>query len=151
MIKLEKINEKNYLAVCKLELPEEQSGFAQPAAFILARTLAMSAQNSVSYAIVSGGTVVGVIMTKELAEEPACYTIEELLIGRQFQNRGYGTAALLKTLGMLAARRKYETVEICVKKADAAAVRLYEKCGFSDSGYTDPQTPDCLILSYKFR
>ena len=37
-------------------------------------------------------------------------------------------------------------VEVCVKKDDAEAIRLYEKYGFTDSGYVDEDAPDSLNL-----
>ena len=46
--------------------------------------------------------------------------------------------------------RKYDCVEVCVKKNDAAALRVYEKAGFVDTGYIDEEAPDCLNLMYSF-
>ena len=33
-----------------------------------------------------------------------------------------------------------------VRKDDTAAIRLYEKHGFRDSGYTDPDVPDSINM-----
>ena len=38
-----------------------------------------------------------------------------------------------------------------MKRRDTAALRLYEKLGFVDSGYVDPGAPDSLNLLYVFR
>jgi diamine N-acetyltransferase len=54
-------------------------------------------------------------------------------------------------LSALEAERKYGCVEVCVKRTDAAALRVYEKVGFTDTGYVDPDAPDCLNLMYVFR
>ncbi|MBO4881520.1 MAG: hypothetical protein J5555_07535, partial [Firmicutes bacterium] len=35
----------------------------------------------------------------------------------------------------------FDHVEVCVKKEDAEAIRLYEKHGFTDSGYIDEEVP----------
>jgi diamine N-acetyltransferase len=37
-------------------------------------------------------------------------------------------------------------VEVCVKKKDTEALRLYEQHGFVDSGYIDESVPDSLNL-----
>ena len=42
-------------------------------------------------------------------------------------------------------------VEVCVNKADAAALRVYEKAGFTDTGYLDEDTSDSLNLMYYFK
>ena len=49
-------------------------------------------------------------------------------------------------LDALRRENHYDHVEVCVKKEDAAAIRLYEKCGFFDSGYIDEDAPDSLNL-----
>ena len=37
--------------------------------------------------------------------------------------------------------------ELCVKKADAGAIHLYEKYGFIDSGYIDEDLPDSMNIT----
>ena len=66
------------------------------------------------------------------------------------QGKGYGTAALRLILLALEKERKYDCVEVCVKKTDAAALRLYEKAGFVDTGYIDEDAPDCMNLMRSF-
>ena len=53
-------------------------------------------------------------------------------------------------LAELRRERKYDCVEVCVNKNDAAAIRIYEKVGFRDTGYVDEDAPDCLNLMYRF-
>ena len=88
---------------------------------------------------------------RDLDEEPACYDLQQFMIDRRFQGRGYGTEALRLILSALEAERKYGCVEVCVKRRDTAALRLYEKLGFVDSGYVDPDAPDSLNFLYVFR
>ncbi|MBR6290883.1 MAG: hypothetical protein IKR53_05510, partial [Clostridia bacterium] len=40
--------------------------------------------------------------------------------------------------------------DLCVNKNDAAAIRIYEKVRFRDTGYVDEDAPDCLNLMYRF-
>jgi hypothetical protein len=41
-------------------------------------------------------------------------------------------------------------VEVCVKQDDVAALRVYGKVGFEDTGYVDDDAPDCRNLKYRF-
>ena len=55
-----------------------------------------------------------------------------------------------RILELLAAEGKYPCVEVCVKRAASAARRVYERAGFVDTGYIDPDLPDSLNLRYTF-
>ena len=72
--------------------------------------------------------------------------MQQFMIGAEFQGRGYGSAALALILDELRKEGHYDHVEVCVKKADLAAIRLYEKHGFTDSGYIDDDAPDSLNM-----
>ena len=72
------------------------------------------------------------------------------MIDRRFQGRGLGTRALGMILSELEREGKYGCVEVCVKKDDAAALRVYGNAGFIDTGYVDDEAPDCLNLMYRF-
>ncbi len=64
------------------------------------------------------------------------------------QGRGYGQAALALLLAQCRREGKYPRVEVCVKKMDEAAIHIYEKAGFRDTGYTDPDAPDSLCMAW---
>ena len=83
-------------------------------------------------------------------EEPACYDLQHFMIDSRWQGKGYGMEALRLILAMVAEERKYDCVEVCVKRTDAAALRIYEKVGFEDTGYTDEDAPDCVNLMVHF-
>jgi RimJ/RimL family protein N-acetyltransferase len=87
---------------------------------------------------------------KDLDEEPACYDLQQFMIDRRYQGRGCGTEALRLLLAALEQERKYDRVEVCVKKDAAAALRVYEKAGFVDTGYVDEAAPDCRNLALRF-
>lgn len=57
-------------------------------------------------------------------------------------------AALALLLTQCRREGKYRRVEVCVKRKDAAAIHVYEKAGFRDTGYTDPDTPDSLCMAW---
>ncbi len=151
MIKLIEVNEENWMAVAALRVKKEQKGYLDSALGILARGYAYRASRARVIALAEGETVVGVALVKDLDEEPACYDLQQFMIGEAWQGRGCGTEALKLILAELEKERKYPCVEVCVKKGNAAALRLFEKLGFRDSGYIDPDVPDCLNLMYDFR
>lgn len=150
MIRLSDINEENYLRVCDLELTAEQTAFVAAPMRILASAYAMRKQNARVWAIMHAETMVGIIMVKELFDDPACYTIEQFLIDYRHQNKGVGKTALQLVLDILSDERTHEIIEICVKMADANAIKLYKNIGFVDTGYIDPANSDSYCLRYTF-
>ncbi|NMB07303.1 MAG: hypothetical protein GX981_02800, partial [Tissierellia bacterium] len=40
--------------------------------------------------------------------------------------------------------------EVCVKKEDVNAIKLYKKIGFIDTGYIDPNVEDAYNLVFSF-
>ena len=92
--------------------------------------------------IENDGVIVGVALVREFTDEPLGYDLQQFMIDGRYQGRGYGSAALDLILEALRKEGHYDHVEVCVKKADTAAIRLYEKHGFVDSGYVDEDAPD---------
>ena len=148
MIKLFDINEDNFFEVRRLAVGEDQKGFLDSALGIIARGYVYRDCRARVIGIADGDTAVGIALVKDMDEEPACYDLQQFMIDRRYQGRGLGTAALRMILSELEAERKYDSVEVCVKKDDAAALRIYEKAGFRDTGYVDENAPDCLNLTY---
>lgn len=79
-------------------------------------------------------------------DEPLGYDLQQFMIDERFQGKGRGSEALGLILNELRKEAHYDHVEVCVKKNDAEAIRLYEKHGFTDSGYVDEDAPDSLNL-----
>ena len=146
MIKLTEVNEQNWLEVRRLSVGEAQAGFLDTAVGILARGYVYRDARARVAAIADDDTMIGVALVKDLDEAPACYDLQQLLIDRRYQGKGYGTLALRLLLSDLAVERKYDCVEVCVKKSNAAALRVFEKAGFFDTGYTDGDAPDWVNL-----
>ena len=151
MLRLFDVDETNWMEIRRLSVGMDQEGFLDSAVGILARGYVYRANRARVIGIADDETTVGVALVKDLDEEPACYDLQQFLIDRRFQGRGYGTEALRLILAGLETERKYGCVEVCVKRTDAAALRVYEKVGFTDTGYVDPDAPDCLNLMYVFR
>ncbi|MBO4325743.1 MAG: GNAT family N-acetyltransferase [Clostridia bacterium] len=148
MLKLIEINKQNWMEVRKLAVSKSQEAFLDSPLGILARGYVYRNDRARVIGISNGEAVVGVALVRDLDEEPACYDLQQFMIGAQYQGQGYGTAALRMILSELETEHKYDCVEVCVKKNDAAALRVYEKAGFVDTGYIDEDAPDCLNLMY---
>ena len=148
MIRVNEIDETNFFAARALSLKEDQRRFLDSPLGILARGYAYRAQRARVLAVVEGERGVGLLLVKDMDEEPACYDLQQFMIDGRFQGKGCGKAALKLLLDDLRQEGKYAQVEVCVDKANAAALGLFTGAGFEDTGYVDPDLPDCLNLMY---
>ena len=146
MIRLTDVTEENWLDVADLSVNDDQRRFVAPAIGILARGYVYRDCNARIYVIENDGTVVGAALVREFTDEPLGYDLQQFMIDRRHQGKGYGSDALALILNELRKEGRYDHVEVCVKKDDTAAIRLYEKRGFVDSGYFDEDVPDALNL-----
>ena len=149
MIRLGEITQENWLEAARLELGEGQSAFVADPMGILARGYAYRDCRARVWTVEEDCRIVGLAMVREFDDEPLGYELQQLLIDRREQGRGVGSAALALVLDRLRDEGRWPTVEVCVKMADAPALRIYEKAGFTDSGYVDPEVPDALNLVCK--
>lgn len=150
MLRLIKINENNWIDAARLSVREDQQRFLDSPIGIIARGYAYASSNAKVIGIADDDRIVGLALVKDMDEEPACYDLQQFMIDRRFQNKGYGTQALEQILLQLRKEGKYDCAEVCVNKDDAPALRLYEKTGFKDTGYVDDDIPDSLNLMYYF-
>ena len=150
MIRLTNVTEENRAEAEALSVREDQKGFLAPASGILARESVYRDCGGRVFVIEDDGTVVGLALVREFTDEPLGYDLQQFMIDKNYQGKGYGSAALALILEELRAERRFDHVEVCVKKEDAAAIRLYEKHGFTDSGYVDEDVPDSLNLICRF-
>lgn len=150
MIQLVDVTEHNWLDVVSLSVREEQKSFLDSPLGIVARGYIYRSCNAKVYGISNEEQIIGVALVKDLEEDPACYDLQQFMIDQRFQKKGYGTEALRLILSELSRERKYDQVEVCVHKNDAAALGMYQKVGFEDTGYLDEAAPDCRNLMYHF-
>ena len=148
MLRLADIDETNFFQARALSLREDQRPFLDSPLGILARGYAYRDQRARVLAVEDGETVVGLLLVKDMDEEPACYDLQQFMIDVRFQGQGYGRAALELLLDDLRQERKYDDVEVCVHRDNRAALGLFVGAGFRDTGYVDPDLPDCLNLMY---
>ena len=146
MIRLVEIDERNFFRVRQLKVGEDQQRFLDSPLGILARGYVYRAQRARVLAAENDGEIVGLMLVKDMDEEPACYDLQQFMIDGRFQGRGYGAAALGLLLELLRQEKKYDDAEVCVHRENAAALALFTGAGFLDTGYVDPDAPDCLNL-----
>ena len=146
MLRLVPVTEDNWMDVASLSVKEHQQDYVAPAIGILARGYVYRNCNVKVYAFEENGTVVGTALVREFTDEPLGYDLQQFMIDQHYQGRGYGSAALTLILEELCKEGHYDHVEVCVKKKDAEAIHLYEKLGFTDSGYIDEDAPDSLNM-----
>ena len=146
MIRLAPITEDNWFEAASLSVKDSQKGFVAPAIGILARGYVYRDCNARVFAIENDGVIVGLALVREFTDEPLGYDLQQFLIDARYQGEGFGSAALSLILEELRKEGHFNHVEVCVKKADAEAIRLYEKYGFIDSGYIDGDVPDAVNM-----
>ena len=125
----------------------DQGRYVAPAPIILARAYAYRRHRASAWGVYDGCRMVGLALMEDLDEEPACYHLSELLIDEKSRAKAMRQAALALLPDPMPPEGKYRRVEVCVKRKDAAAIHVYEKAGFRDTGYTDPDTPDSLCMA----
>lgn len=146
MIKLTVVTEDNWLEVASLSVSEDQRKYLAPPIGILARGYVYRNCNANIFVIANEESIVGVALVREFTDEPLGYELQQFMIDQKYQGRGYGSEALRLILEELRMENHFDHVEVCVKKEDSAAIHVYEKLGFVDSGYIDDQVPDSLNL-----
>ena len=145
-MRLISVTEDNWMDVASLSVKEEQKKYVAPAIGILARGYVYRDCNAKIYAFENDGVIVGTALVREFTDEPLGYDLQQFMIDEKYQGKGYGSRALELILDELRKEGRYDHVELCVKKADAEAIRLYGKHGFADSGYADEDLPDSLNM-----
>ena len=145
-MRLISVTEDNWMDVASLSVKEEQKEYVAPAIGILARGYVYRDCNAKIYAFENDGIIVGTALVREFTDEPPGYDLQQFMVDERYQGKGYGSRALRLILDELRKEGHYDHVELCVKKADTEAIRLYEKHGFTDSGYIDEDLPDSLNM-----
>ena len=146
MVRLIPVTEDNWMDIASLSVKEHQKSFVAPAIGILARGYVYRGCNAKVFAFEEDGVIIGTALVREFTDEPLGYDLQQFMIDGRYQNKGYGSRALQLILDELRREGHYDHVELCVKKADTEAIRLYEKFGFTDSGYIDENLPDSLNM-----
>ena len=138
-IHLEKIDENNFLQAFGLKLSEGQDKFVSHPIRSLAQAYVYRDQCT-PFGIFCGETMVGYLMViydYDLAE----YDIWHMMIDKDRQGLGYGTAALQRCLEYIAKKRfgDSDRVVLTCHRENGAALALYRKLGFAETGNADDE------------
>ena len=150
MIKLTDVTEENWMKVLSLSVREDQKKYLAPPVGVLARAYVYRDCNAKVRIIQKDDTVIGLALTREFTDEPLGYELQQFMIDQRYQGKGYGYEALALIIDELKAEGHYDHVEVCVKMEDVEAIHVYEKLGFTDTGYIDEDVPDAYNLIYRW-
>jgi diamine N-acetyltransferase len=132
-ITLQDITRDNWRECVRLKVAPEQERFVAPNMFSLAQS--KYEPGYVPQGIYDGETMVGFLMYRE--EDYGLgkvWWIDRLLVGAQYQRRGYGRAGMELLLERLKATPGYAAVLISFVPGNNSARDLYASLGFVDTG-----------------
>lgn len=147
---LSEINEENWIEAVNLKVHDWQKNYIGSSLGIIARGYVFRKSNAKVFGIEFCGDLIGLIMIRDIEEEPKCYEIQQFFIDCRFQDKGYGYVSLKLIIDYMYIERKYETIEISVKREDTKAINLYKKIGFIKTDYIDINSPDSINMLFYF-
>lgn len=133
-ITLRKIDESNFLDAFALKLAPGQEAFVSHPIRSLAQAYVYYHQCT-PFGIYRGDTMVGYVMViydNDLEE----YDIWHMMIGEQYQGKGYGRQAMRKCLDYISAAPfgASRKVALTCNERNLAAIWLYQSLGFVETG-----------------
>lgn len=133
-ISLREVVVSNFNDVIQLQPAPGQETFMAPNVLSIAQSKV--APNFLPLAIHHGETVVGFVMFGQDIETLRWHIVR-LMIGAQYQRRGYAREALRQLIAQLAQRPDCDEIIISYMPDNIAAERLYESLGFEKTGEFD--------------
>lgn len=131
MITFREIDKSNYMDCICLQVADNQKGFVADNARSLLE--AHYEEGIYTRAIYDGDTMVGFVLFDYDPEIPG-WSLSRMMIGQQYQGRGYGTAAVKALLQYFRDTMGIREVYLCVERENTVAAALYHKLGFCDVG-----------------
>ena len=139
MITIRPVDENSVEACASLQCTPEQRQFTNsPIWSLLETAYTPLRQHCGLYAIYSGETVVGMVRLDFTLHE-GYYEFTNLLIDREHQRKHCAEEALRQVIGIFRADGRYPLLRIHVAPENTAAIRLYEKLGFTYAHNTEDQ------------
>ena len=133
-VTLKQITRKNYRAVAKLHIPDEQQEHLSENIWSIAE--AQLHDTHEARAIYVREEPVGFIMWVQQSDTMA--SIWRFMVAHKHQNKGIGRAALLKAFDEIkASSREIETIEISYGPENTVAKGLYSSLGFTQVSIAD--------------
>jgi diamine N-acetyltransferase len=130
-ISIREIREDNFIEAMRLKVNPDQETY-------VASNPASIAQSKFHtflecYGIYDGDTMVGFSAFGKHPENETAWIVR-FMIGAQHQRQGYGYAGLQAVLDHMQQTYECSSVFLDVSPDDSAAISLYEKAGFADTG-----------------
>jgi len=132
MIRLEKVSEESFFPVVRLKVSPEQENFVSSNLMSLAQAW-LYFDMAKPFAILDDDTVVGFLML-DWDEEERTVGIWRMMIGKDYQRKGYGHSALIEALKMSRSSGKFDMVYLSYVSGNTAARELYYSLGFRENG-----------------
>jgi diamine N-acetyltransferase len=138
---LEPVDRHNYRKLFTMQLRPEQASFVTPPRWTLARCyvrLFGDGFEHLPHLIVAAGQVVGYSTTVCDPASADDYWIDDIMIDAAHQGKGYGRAAVTRTIRMIAARYpRCRAVQLTCFRMNTNAAALYKSLGFELTGEVD--------------
>ncbi len=134
MVELKQITEDNFIEAFNLKLAPEQEKYVSHPIRSLAQAYVYRNQ-CVPFGIYAGDKMVGYVMVIYDYDIPE-YDVWHMMIDKDSQGKGYGSAALDEVLKFIAGKPFGDCgrVALTCHKENATALKLYEKKGFMPTG-----------------
>lgn len=145
MTELRTITEDNFIDAFNLKLAPGQERFVSHPIRSLAQAYVYRTQCQ-PFGIYAEGTMVGYVMVIYDYDVPE-YDIWHMMIDASMQGRGYGSDALDRVLDYIRTRPFGDCgrVALTCNRDNAAALRLYERKGFSATGVEDEDEIELVL------
>ncbi len=135
-VELRQITRDNWRECVRLKVADDQQKYVASNAVSLAQS--KYEPECVPLSVYDGDTIVGFVMYRpEDYGLSKLWFIDRLMIGAQYQGKGYGRAAMEALLARLRAIPGYNAVLISFVPGNATAEKLYSSLGFKDTGEID--------------
>jgi diamine N-acetyltransferase len=132
-ISLREITRDNWRECVRLKVADDQQKFVASNAVSLAQS--KYEPECVPLAVYDGDIIVGFVMYRpEDYGISKLWFIDRLMVGAQYQGKGYGRAAMEALIARLKAVPGYNAILISFVPGNEAAEKLYSSLGFVDTG-----------------
>jgi diamine N-acetyltransferase len=140
---LKSVDRSNWREMVRLELNPEQQGFVSPPAWSLARCCVRFFGDEfehLPHLIYADQQAIGYATTACNPASEQEYWIDDIMIDRRHQRCGYGRAATIQTIRMIAGRYpQCRAIQLTCFRANSVAANLYLSLGFVATGQDDQE------------
>jgi diamine N-acetyltransferase len=131
MVTLKEIDKENFWDIIKLEVEDYQKEYVLENSVSIAQSKIYP--ECIPKAIYSDDTLVGFLMY-DIDREYDNYWIDELMIDKKYQKKGYGKKAVEIIIAEMKKDANHNKIYLHIEKGNINAVKLYESFGFKMNG-----------------